>query len=314
MLTPDEVKAYVTDTLYLITQVVGTDDSRCFQYFKIASEFQAKYTLVQMPRDASFYRAVSEDKRYGPGHIGPLVETLNDLHEKSMKTLSEYEAKGDLREFVAKLRSSSKELAASKTVMDSLPTVTKDQFKTLVLDNRQDPVHFHGDADLVVQNIKRTYESFRYVNAFFLGLFDLLENRLQVDVETHYFNPNLNAYADMYRYTPSRFNNPQFYRYHLPCLSACLAKTNPQRAGIKRVLNWVFKGNGLRFYRVQESHHLNDVVQDRLKQGEYAFYTAKGPKYVKVIDLINAQETIFRLFQLTEWVNLYYFARILTGG
>ncbi len=313
-LKPTDVYPYLTDSFHLIADVVGGSDARFIQYMKISSIFFDRFRLVHMPRDGSVDRAASEDKRFGPGHMGALLESMYDLMEESKKNLADARLRGDIPELLAKMSIYQTQLNVNQKISDAMPQLAKEDFKARVLENRKDPVHLRGDADLVVQNIKRTYETFRYVNGQFLAFFDLGANHLKADIEGHYFNPQLNAYSDMYRYTPVRFNNPNFYRYHLPCLFNYLDLASPPHPGIKRVLNWIFRSQGLRFYRVGESHHLDDVIQDRIKEGDYAFYTPKGPKYVKVIDLINTQETLFRLFQLTAWVHLYYFTRLLSGG
>lgn len=303
-----EIKAFIMETHELFETFVDYNKKKFNKFSEIFRLFLYKTSNMKSFIHPAFLRALSEDKRKS----GELSSLYNDLFLK----------KDELRKIIQnrKLQSERKidnTLKLSRDIeevwkeLGDFTTEEKTQFKESVESHWNDPLLLESDANSVVQKIKRTYESYRYVNGFYLALFDFISGEKLERIERNYFEEKRFANKDMYFYPEWRKTNKNFYRHDLPCLKEYLTNPKFTYQGLNYVFKWVFEGQNTKIIRDLESHSMDDVTQDRINEGFYCFYSKSGNKYIPINELFKTQNDLFNFFLIIKWVGFLFSTRMM---
>ncbi len=307
VIPPATLKSYVEESFGLFNKVVKEKETN-FKFFSSVFRCYLNRTEnIKFPIEGAVERAISENRRQA-GAMGPLFEKLLSQGE-SLRDLPKN--KSDFNTTFAEGQNIFTESLKVGEQLNQLPQEEQDHFKHLVEEQRKDPAHLEADADRLVQKIKRTYESFRYILGFYVALFDFMSGCPQANVEGHYFMRHGSPYSKFYYYSQSTKANPKSFRHKLPSLKEYLNDTAQPFPGLKAIFNWVFGNKKAHFFRNIESHHLDDVRQDRIKEGYYAFLEGDQVKYKKVETLYKIQEDLYQLFALVKWMGMFYSSSIM---
>jgi len=171
----------------------------------------------------------------------------------------------------------------------------KKDFQKLCYDRTWKSRNILHTAHTLAQKIKSSFESLRYICGLYQALFDLFKGELQKNIDESYFNPEFNVFDEFYS---SRRKRRKFKE--MDNLRTILE--NEMQISIKELFDWIFDESEIRFFRNKESHNLDDVEQDKLQEGLYAYYSKTGPKYIEIKKLYCIQNDLYFLFRLVGFL------------
>jgi hypothetical protein len=295
-----------------IIELLESDEKAINNLYDLIREFSSHFKNVKYPESPWYTIAISEEKRIGNGEFSNLlkenfdpiqkaiqewgeefknipqigqINNLNDLVDNlpKIKDLLNRFTGTKYQELLVSIKNMNENLDANKKIIENFTHQTEEIKKDINL------TEFHGDR--LLQHIQRKYEITRYVDGLFLGMFDYI-NKTQLTPLDPYFSSNHNAYSDIYNYNQRSKNNPNFWHNHQKNLKEYL--TESQRfLVILSILDWIHE-DIRKNYRIKESHHLDDVKQDRINEGYYTIENGTNPPtYITIDELDNISKTIY---------------------
>ena len=304
LLKPEEIKDFVDEIFQIYEKFSQNNLDNMKILMDLFDMFNQKTANVSYFIPPLLLRALNEDVKKG-GEIGHKMMKIMQL-PKEIARFYQDEVTEDEKKMMEALRII-RDLTITLDQVDKIPLSIKEDFVELVKDQKS-PIFTEFDANQLVQTIKRTHESCKYINGFFLAIFDFISNKFQKNIEKNYFNPKFSPFNNFYFYSKNRNPTRNPNRKNLPCLKDYLTKIF-SFPGINGIIEWMMKKTT--FYRNKESHNLDNVVQDKIKDGIYAFYSEKGIEYVPIEKLRMLQHDLYQIFLIIRAANTFYSMKIL---
>ncbi len=157
------------------------------------------------------------------------------------------------------------------------------------------------DAETLVNDVEAYYEAFRLVCGMLIGLFDLLEDKYDNNLEESYygdkFNTDLGFYSRRKKQVGNRLlNDPR------PTLKDYFEKYN--FSGFQDFFHWLM--NSVKPIRLTGAHHQAVIEQDKISEGNYKIKYRDGIKDTHIGYLDACSVSIASFITLIFWVAYHY--------
>ncbi len=149
------------------------------------------------------------------------------------------------------------------------------------------------DAEAIVNNVEGYYEAFRLVCGMLLGLFDLIEDEFDDNLERSYYGKKFHTDAGLYTNRKGKRLSLKDYIQKYNCL------------GFRDFFNWLM--TSVKPIRLTGAHHEKLIEQDKLLEGKYKVMYGTDIKETHIGFLNACNIGVSSFITLTFWVACYYF-------